>query len=396
LIRCSRILGVALGLLLLVVVLSACGAAPVAQNWPGLTAANDALYVISGSPQQVYILDATTGVQKGIFMPQGQHRGILYWSPVTVANDNLAVSTLQGPLAFVGFADPTAKVYGLYAFDAKTGQEQWNVSTQSASLILAAPVYSNGVVYFGSDDGKVYGVDVKTHAVKPGWPFQAKNSIWASPLVAGGRLYVASMGHHLYCLDAESGQLLWDFEAKGAMAAQPQLEANRTTVYIGDFNAHVYAVDANSGKPVSGFDFRAGNWIWSEVLPAGDRLYVASLDGKLHALDPATGKELAPFPFVAKDATGTSTPTPARLRAAPVQAGDATIIASEKGTVTAVNNTSALEKWHWPSSGAPTVGILTTPVVAGDTVYVILVTGQVYALQLDSGVQVWAFTPPAG
>jgi len=377
----SRIIGVASSLLLLTVVLSACGGALPAQQWPGLTVAGGTVYVISGSPQQVYLLDAETGVQKGVYMPQGQHKGLVYWSPVTVSDDDLAKSTSEGPLAFVGFSEPQAKIYGLFAFDATTGLEQWSIPAQD--LILAAPVYSKGVVYYGSSDGQVYAIDVKTRMVKTGWPFRAKEAIWGAPLVADSQVYVASMDHHVYCLDAETGKLVWDFEAKGAMAVQPVLDAARGVLYVGDFDARVYAIEASSGKAVSGFDFRADNWIWSEALLAGDRLYVSSLDGNLYALDPANGAVVSPYPFDAGNP----------LRAAPAQSGEVILAASEAGKLTAVNTTNAQPKWQWPS-GVPTAAIYTTPVVVDGTVYVVLMNGQVVALQADNGVQRWTFTPP--
>jgi hypothetical protein len=72
----SRVVGVAAVLLLLVAVLSACGATPVAENWPGLTVEGDRVYVISGTPQQVYILDAETGAQQGTCVPAGEFQGV--------------------------------------------------------------------------------------------------------------------------------------------------------------------------------------------------------------------------------------------------------------------------------------------------------------------------------
>ena len=181
----SRVIGAVVALLLLGFVLSACGATPVAQNWPGLTVAGDTVYLISGLPQKVFMLDAETGTQKGAFIPQGEHSGVLYWSPVTEGGD----------LAFVGFAEPQEKVFGLYAFDPATGSELWHVPTED--LILPAPTYADGVVYFGSSDKRVYAVDVESRQLKAGWPFETVEAFWASPLVADGRVYVVSMDHHL-------------------------------------------------------------------------------------------------------------------------------------------------------------------------------------------------------
>ena len=182
------------------------------KHWPGLSVIDGNLYVISGQPQQVYILDAETGVQQGTFAPAGERREPTYWSPVAVGEN----------LAYVGFSDPQSQVHGLYAFDPESRQEQWPTSVKD--LILGAPDYADGRVYFGVADGSLYAVDAETGQVQAGWPFEAEEAFWASPLVADGRVYAASMDHHLYCLDAETGDLIWSFEAAGALAAEPILE----------------------------------------------------------------------------------------------------------------------------------------------------------------------------
>jgi outer membrane protein assembly factor BamB len=363
--------GVAFVLLLLIVVLSGCGATPVAETWPGLTVADGVVYVISGAPQQVYLLDAETGVQRMAFMPPGEHKGVLWWSPVTLGDE----------LAYVGFSEPQAKAWYLYAFDPETGQQQWQ--TPAEDLILAAPAYGDGVVYFGAADGRVYAVDGENGAILPGWPFSAEEAIWASPLVADGRVYVASMDHNLYCLNAETGTLEWSFEAGGALAAQPVVEDG--ILYFGAFDAKVYAVQAATGEPVAGFDFKAENWIWSEVLLADGRLYVTSLDGKLYALDPATGAVLPSYPYTAEGP----------LRAAPAGVGEAIIVADDTGKVTALRAENAQVLWQWPG-GAPEASVLTTPVSWLGTVYVVPVNGQVQALAAENGVQGWSFSPPVG
>jgi len=374
LIKGSRMWGAAVVLLLLGSLLSACGAAPLAQNWPGLTVADGIVYAISGTPQKVYMLDAETGVQKATFVPTGTLRGqTYYWSPVTVG----------GEAAFVGFASQQDKLFGLFAFDPATGQELWRVPADN--LILAAPAYDDGVVYFGTSSGHVYAVDTATHTFKPGWSFQAKEAIWGSPLVIGGKVYVPAMDHHLYCLDAQTGQVVWDYEAGGSLAAQPS--SNDGTLYQGAFDGRVYAVEAGSGQQASGFDFKAQNWIWSEVLVADGRLYVSSLDGKLYALDAATGQVLAGYPY--------STEATDYVRAAPAQSGESVVIATGNGRVTAVNSASGQVLWQWPSGGSiPTSGILTTPVVSDGRVYVLLTNGQVYALDGVTGVQLPGWPAP--
>ena len=372
----SRLLGAVAVLLLLSLILSACGASPVPQNWPGLTIDGDTLYAISGSPPQVYMLDAETGAQKGTFLPQGDNKGVLYWSPVTVGDDGTAYAT---------FAAAETAPSTLFAFDAETGQEQWKVAAES--LALPAPAYADGVIYFGDSAGNVYAVDTETRGFKPGWPFEADSAIWATPLIADGRAYVVSMDHHVYALDAETGQELWSTKVGGAMAAPPILEDG--ILYVGAYDAKVYAIHADSGELVAGFgeDFEAGNWIWSEPLLDAGQLFVTALDGKLYALDPASGASMPPYPYDSAQIEDKDD----LIRAAPVQAGDNVTIATEKGYVIAVKD--AQTQWKWPS-GTPAAAVYTTPVVSNGAVYVVLMDGQVQALNAENGMPLWTFTPP--
>jgi outer membrane protein assembly factor BamB len=366
----SRVLGAVIGLLLLALFLSACGSAPVAQNWPGLTVEGGTVYAISGSPQQVYMLDAETGAVKGTFAPQVEAKGVVYWSPVTVG----------GGLAFVGYAEEGGQSAGLFAFDPETGQEQWYVP--AGNLILPAPTYADGVVYFGDSGGHVYAVDPETKNIKPGWPFEAKNAVWASPLVAEGRVYVAAMDHHLYSLDADSGELIWEQNVGGAMAASPLLEDG--ILYVGAFDGKMHAFRADTGERVEAFDFQAENWIWSEALLADGKLYVTSLDGRLYALDPASGQVLSSYD------SGEISGGKDSIRAAPVQAGEAIVVATESGRVISVENLQ--QRQIWPT-GVAQSAIYTTPMVSGDKIYVILVSGQVQALETGTGASVpgWPF-----
>jgi outer membrane protein assembly factor BamB len=358
-------------LLLIAVLLSACGAAPVAQNWPGLTVEGDTIYAISGLPQEVYVLDAETPDEYQTFMPREQPRGIVYWSPVAVGED----------LAYVGYAESGGDVFALYAFEPETGNDRWSVPAED--LILPAPTYADGMVYFADSAGYVYRVNAETGNVESGWPFQARDAIWASILVDGGRAYVASMDHYLYCLDAESGELIWEHEVGGAMAANPTLEDG--ILYVGAFDGQLYAVNADSGQRVEGFEFQAGNWIWSEVLVAKGRLWVSSLDGMLYALDPTSGDVLDTY-----DSGPVSTGQDV-IRAAPVQAGDLIVVATEAGRVIAVDE-GAVRQWGPKELEA---GIYTTPVVRGEQVYVLLVDGQIIAFDAADGGQERLFVPPS-
>lgn len=92
----------------------------------------------------------------------------------------------------------------MYASRADTGTAKWTFPTSGA--IYSSPTVANGVVYFQSDDGNVYGVDAITGQglwlYNAGGPTQEN---YSSPAVADGAVYVGSKsndgGGYLYAFD---------------------------------------------------------------------------------------------------------------------------------------------------------------------------------------------------
>ncbi|MFP6764513.1 MAG: PQQ-binding-like beta-propeller repeat protein, partial [Planctomycetaceae bacterium] len=111
------------------------------------------------------------------------------------------------------------------AFDAQSGEQRWQFFTEGP--VRFAPVAWRDRVFFGSDDGCVYCLEIQSG--KELWkrravPSQRKIlgnrrliSVWpvrGGPVVADERLYFAAgvwpmEGIVVYCLDALSGETIW-------------------------------------------------------------------------------------------------------------------------------------------------------------------------------------------
>ncbi len=129
---------------------------------------------------------------------------------------------------FVGFNDRDK----LTAFDARTGQELWSYYAEAP--VRMPPVGWNNRVYFCSDDGFVYCVDVRSGELV--WKFSGApnpqhvignrrlTSAWPArggPVIRDGKLYFAAsiwpfMGTFIYALDAETGKVEWLNDRTGA------------------------------------------------------------------------------------------------------------------------------------------------------------------------------------
>ena len=70
---------------------------------------------------------------------------------------------------------------------------------------------SDGTVYVGSGDKKLYAINGKT-GVKL-WEFEIGDLVRSSPAIGSdGTVYVGSWDHKLYAINGKTGVKLWEFE----------------------------------------------------------------------------------------------------------------------------------------------------------------------------------------
>jgi len=180
--------------------------------------------------------------------------------------------------------------------------------------VSSQPTVVNGVVYFGSWDGKQYAVEAATG--KKIWEFEVGTSSRSGAAYADGTIYFGDINGRLYALDAKTGQLKWKIKIdphKDAVATSSPIFYNGL-LYIGvasheegailkygptyeccTFRGGVAAIDAKTGQQVwrfytipdpptaQGKDKKgvtimgpAGGAVWSTVAihPADNRLYL--------------------------------------------------------------------------------------------------------------------------
>jgi outer membrane protein assembly factor BamB len=83
-------------------------------------------------------------------------------------------------------------------------RERW-WSQSTAGPIEGSPVVSDGRVFIGSTDGKMYAFDAISGS--PLWVFDAKGPITSTPALSGGILYVVTNSGSLFAIDAVTGKL---------------------------------------------------------------------------------------------------------------------------------------------------------------------------------------------
>jgi outer membrane protein assembly factor BamB len=168
----------------------------------------------------------------------------------------------------------------IVAVDAGRGRKVWEFAT--GQPVRCSPAAAGGLVYCGSDSGILYALDAQTG--KTVWQFETGGPIQASPAIAGDLIVFGANDHNLYALDRLTGRKLWNFRTSGfCIQAPPVIHGDR--VFAAGWADWVWCLDVKSGKP-----------IWQSFIPVSieavtcyrDRLWVRS-PYYVVELDPAKG-----------------------------------------------------------------------------------------------------------
>lgn len=311
-----------------------------------------------------------------------------------------------------------------------------------ANLYMSSPLIYKGNVYVASVDedlrgkGAIYALNGADGAVL--WSYPVRNSIKNTIAIEGGRVFAQDAQGYLYAVDAATGKLVWEKQLSvgGLPALIEGLVADKGIVYAGAGKG-LCAVNAetgemlwtnvawgqgegttstwslNNGILVSGAQWSAlyandaanGKLLWKAskdglrnrgASPAfhGNLLYLIS-DASLFIMDATTGKVIVrkQMPF-SVDATST-----------PLLTDKEIIFGSAKDGLVALDNETLEMKWNFktddalvytsPYSRKSSSTIETSPLLAGNTVFVGASDGGIYGVDKETGKMVWKYAAGA-
>ena len=114
----------------------------------------------------------------------------------------------------------------------KPGTVLWAFET--GDWVDSSPaIGSDGTVYVGSDDKKLYAINPKS-GVKI-WEFETGGGVYSSPAICSdGTVCVGSaLSKKLYAINGKSGVKLWEFKTGSYVGSSPAIGSDGT-VYVGD------------------------------------------------------------------------------------------------------------------------------------------------------------------
>ncbi len=282
----------------------------------------------------------------------------------------------------------------LHALEARSGTKRW--SSRVGAPIRSRVTVADGAVFFQADDGYLYRLSRASGEVT--WrrrlldsaftriPLDDPRSRWdpfASAVTAGdGRLFLGTADGRVLAITSTSGDALWTFRAHDAIVAAPAVADG--TVFVGSFDHHVYALDASTGAVRWKHD--TGAPVVSTPAVATGRVVIGSRSYELLALDSETGTAIWShyvwFSWIESSVT--------------VRDGIGYVGSSDANVVLAFDPTTGRESWRtdvfgWAWGRPAVVNARTYVATSGNSSYSAAHRASVVALDRTTGRPVWQF-----
>lgn len=231
------------------------------------------------------------------------------------------------------------------AFDAASGDRKWTFDTtpkdRDENAAGGGLGFDSGVLYATTGFGEVLALNAADGAVK--WRKQLLNPIRAAPTIAGGHVYVVSIDNELQALDTRNGDILWHH--RGITE-----------------NATLMGASSPAATP--------------------DGVIVAYSSGEIFNLRPENGRVAWSYTLTVPTQIG-AMPAIADIRGLPVIDESRVYAISQSGRIAAIDQRTGDRAWE------ADIGGVNTPLVAGDTIFVLSNDMQLVALMRDSGRVMW-------
>lgn len=338
------------------ILLSACSGAAFSNNWPGLAADEERVYVTSGS--FIYAVEVQTGRQVWRFPADSDNKLLFYATPVLTEDGQLLIGS-------------AGQNHTFFSLDPETGREKWSLQNGAKNVWMAPPLVFNDVIYVPNTDGFLYIFDMRGREIAD--PIELGGALWSQPVTDGEYIYVTSLDHHLHIIDPATRRSLPPVNLGGAVPGSPAVAEDG--VYVGSFASNMYFITPRGESRVVA---AAETWIWGTPALDGDILYYADLDGIVYSLDLTSGrqnwdKQKPDGPIVAN----------------PIVVDDRIYVVTEAGGIFALDRDGRII-WDRNPGGK----IYTTPVIAGDLILVAPYQADFAIAAYDeAGRQAWTFTP---
>ncbi len=165
----------------------------------------------------------------------------------------------------------------LKAVDMETGEEEWDLDLESHTN--SSPIVHKNRLYIGCEDG-LKAVNINTHKVI--WDYDCDN-VASTPFYYKDVIYFGSDDGHLYGLN-DDGKVEFNKKLDGELKSSPAVVDD--TIYIGSTNGKIYSIGTDKNK---NWDFTTGDEILSSPGYVNESVIFGSSDGNVYCLNESDG-----------------------------------------------------------------------------------------------------------
>jgi outer membrane protein assembly factor BamB len=257
----------------------------------------------------------------------------------------------------------------LYAIQQATGATLWSHAL-GGTYSFSGIAYDAGRVFAVDYNGLLTAFDATTGATDWSRTLTGQYAFTSPPTASGGYVYVggAGSGGTLYAVAEASGALAWTTPVENGDDSSPAVDASG--VYVGYACNQDYGFEPIDGSPL---------WHHSTGCEGGGGKTPVLANGDIFARDDVEGD-------VILSASGGSVLGGFSSRFAPA-AGDGALYTATNGTLSAVSDWG-LGTTAWTFAGDSQID--TAPIVVGSLVFEGSASGELYAVDPQTGATVWS------
>ena len=164
--------------------------------------------------------------------------------------------------------------------DATEPNHRWATNLEDG--IQSSPALYGDLVVIGANDGRVYGLDRKNGKIR--WRFVTKGAVTATPLIVGDTVYIGSSDRNFYALNAKDGKQSAKYTGTSPIWGTAAITGEVVCVGIGE-----EIVGLSAGKLTRLWGTKTGGFHQSRIATDGTSFYAGCWDNTLYALDVKTG-----------------------------------------------------------------------------------------------------------
>ena len=152
--------------------------------------------------------------------------------------------------------------------------------------IKVSPVVVDDNVYIGSTDGKMYSIGTDK---SKNWEFTTGDAILSSPAYVNKTVIFGSNDGSVYCLNKSNGDLVWKQDLNDKIISSPTVDEHDNSVFIGSDEGNLTCLDIRDGTIK--WSHSTGAKVQSTAALKDNLVAFGSNNGYLYVLNKYTGAE---------------------------------------------------------------------------------------------------------